>query len=600
MLALPPAPDAIELRHLRAFVAVAEELNFGRAATRLFLSQPALSRQIRSLERLVGCNLLRRSTHRVELTLAGDALLDRARRLLGDLDDAVFATRSVGGDLERRLAAAWEPLDDLTAASPDLQALRDACEQLHGQFEMAPGVSVRPVIAGGVPSLLLSPRPELAPTVLLLHGGGYVMGSAFGYRHLASALAAAADACVIVPDYRLAPEHPFPAAIEDAVRAYLWMLDSGVPAEQIVLAGDSAGGGLALSVQTTLKRQGLPLPGGTVLLCPAVDLSYDEDIELPAEPQPAVSVAQLRSFAAAYLGDTAPHDEVVNALRADLTGQPPMLIQAGTGDVLGKDAHRLAEHAAGFGVDVKFELYPVTTHDFHLFWSFLPEAADALEKAGAFVRRVRARGPTPLHDPERAEGSALGGDEVGDGLREGRLEVVQHHVVGRHGDDGHLLVERPHARLPRGHRLGGNDLAGGRDVLLGHAVHDLDGGRAPHEQRPRRHARPVDGQRDAGVLPQRGDLGRAHDGGDAERYAGPPEPHGDDARVAVEADVGQAGGDVGEQQLLGDRLGEGLGNGRGVHRGSPSVFGSDTVEAERGPAFRHPRCVSPVTPMRAS
>jgi acetyl esterase/lipase len=389
VLVLPPAPDAIELRHLRAFVAVAEELNFGRAATRLFVSQPALSRQIRSLERLVGCDLLRRSTHRVELTLAGDALLDRARRLLTDLDDAVFATRSVGGDLERRLAAAWEPLDDLTAASPDLQALRDAGEQLHGQFEMAAGVSVRPVIAGGVPALLLSPLPELAPTVLLLHGGGYVMGSAFGYRHLASALAAAADACVIVPDYRLAPEHRFPAAIEDAVRTYLWMLDSGVPAEQIVVAGDSAGGGLALSVQTTLERQDLPLPGGTVLFCPAVDLSYDE-IELPTEPQPAISVAQLRSFAAAYLGDASAHDDVVNALHADLTGYPPMLIQAGTGDVLGKDAHRLAERATGCGVDVQFELYPVTTHDFHLFWSFLPEAADALEQAGAFVRRVRA------------------------------------------------------------------------------------------------------------------------------------------------------------------------------------------------------------------
>ena len=380
VLALPQAPDAIEVRHLRAFVAVAEELNFGRAATRLYLSQPALSRQIRNLERLVGCNLLRRSTHRVELTLAGDALLDRARRLLTDLDDAVLATRSVGGDLERRLAAAWEPLDDLTAASPDLQALRDACEQLHGQFEMAPGVTVRPVIAGGVPSLLLSPRPELAPTVLLLHGGGYVMGSAFGYRHLASALAVAADACVIVPDYRLAPEHPFPAAVEDAVRAYLWMLDSGVPAERVVLAGDSAGGGLVLSVQTTLKRQDLPLPGGTVVLCPAVDLSYDDDIELPTEPQPAVSVAQLRSFAAAYLGGAEPHDEVVNALRADLTGQPPMLIQAGTGDVLGKDAHRLAERATACGVEVQFELYPVTTHDFHVFWSFQIGRASCRER----------------------------------------------------------------------------------------------------------------------------------------------------------------------------------------------------------------------------
>jgi acetyl esterase/lipase len=85
---------------------------------------------------------------------------------------------------------------------------------------------------------------------------------------------------------------------------------------------------------------------------------------------------------------------VVNALRADLTGQPPMLIQAGTGDVLGKDAHRLAEHATGCGVEVQFELYPVTTHDFHLFWSFLPEAADALEQAGTFVRRVRANAGT--------------------------------------------------------------------------------------------------------------------------------------------------------------------------------------------------------------
>ena len=158
-----------------------------------------------------------------------------------------------------------------------------------------------------------------------------------------------------------------------------------------MLAGDSAGGGLVLSLQTTLKRQDLPLPGGSMLLCPGIDLSYAEEIELPAEPQPAISIAQLRSFAAAYLGDTSPHDEVVNALRADLTGYPPMLIQAGTGDVLGKDAHRLAEHAPAHGVDVQFELYPVTTHDFHVFWSFLPEAADALEQAGGFVRRVRAR-----------------------------------------------------------------------------------------------------------------------------------------------------------------------------------------------------------------
>ncbi len=104
ILALPQAPEAVELRHLRAFVAVAEELNFGRAAERLYVSQPALSRQIRSLERGLGCELLRRSTHRVELTLAGDALLDRARRVLADVDEAVSATQAVGGELSNRVA----------------------------------------------------------------------------------------------------------------------------------------------------------------------------------------------------------------------------------------------------------------------------------------------------------------------------------------------------------------------------------------------------------------------------------------------------------------------------------------------------------------
>src|SRR5580658_1392598 len=108
VVSLPQAPDAIELRHLRAFVAVADELNFGRAAARLYLSQPALSRQIRALERLVGCDLLRRSTHRVELTIAGEALLERARTLLRDVDEAVSATRSVGGELLARIARHWE------------------------------------------------------------------------------------------------------------------------------------------------------------------------------------------------------------------------------------------------------------------------------------------------------------------------------------------------------------------------------------------------------------------------------------------------------------------------------------------------------------
>ena len=126
VLPMSPAPDGMELRHLRAFVAVAEELNFSRAATRLYVSQPALSRQIRALERLIGCDLLRRSTHRVELTVAGEALLERSRTLLSEVDDAIAATRSVGGELDGRLARIWEPIVDLTTAGPDLQTLRNA------------------------------------------------------------------------------------------------------------------------------------------------------------------------------------------------------------------------------------------------------------------------------------------------------------------------------------------------------------------------------------------------------------------------------------------------------------------------------------------
>ncbi len=388
VLPMTPAPDGMELRHLRAFVAVAEELNFSRAATRLYVSQPALSRQIRALEQLIGCDLLRRSTHRVELTIAGEALLERSHKLLHEVDDAIAATRSVGGELEGRLAQMWEPIVDLTTAGLDLQTLRNACEDLHAQFPV-PEVAVRHVNAGGVPSLLVAPHEGQDVTLLVLHGGGYVMGSAFGYRHLAGALAIAADATALVPEYRLAPEHPFPAALEDALRAYQWVLGSGTAPAQLTVAGDSAGAGLVLSLMLTLELQGLPLPGGTVMLCPGLRLTFDDDIETPSSSHPGVSVEQLRGFAASYLDGHPADDPIVDPLGADLTGLPPMLIQGGTGDVIVEDAHLLAEQARRHGVDVRLELYPVDTHDFQIFWSFLPEAAEAVQQAGTFASAIR-------------------------------------------------------------------------------------------------------------------------------------------------------------------------------------------------------------------
>jgi epsilon-lactone hydrolase len=383
VLPFPQAADGIELRHLRAFVAVAEELNFGRAAERLYVSQPALSRQIRGLEQLVGCELLRRSTHSVELTLAGEALLDRARRLLRDVDEAVAAALAVGGELLGRVARSLEPLRGMLASDHDLVQTRATFESLNAQFSPPAGTITRPVTAGGVPSLVVSPGMGYEPTVLYIHGGGYVVGSAFGYQPHAGALAAAAQAGILVPDYRLAPEHPFPAALEDAQLAYLWLREQTPEPDRIVVAGDSAGGGILLSLLLTLKRDGLPLPAATVILCPWLDLALPTASSSDA---PLATDEDVRRCVEAYLAGHPADDPIVDPLRADLSGLPPMLIQAATGDARFVDAKELAAHAQDHGVDARLELFPVEAHAFQLFWSFLPEAADAMEAAGAYIR----------------------------------------------------------------------------------------------------------------------------------------------------------------------------------------------------------------------
>ena len=385
VLPMQPAPDAIELRHLRAFVAVAEELNFSRAAERLYVSQPALSRQIRALERLVGCPLLRRSTHRVELTLAGEALLTRAGQLIDDLDTAIAATRSVGGEHAERLTRLWAVFVDVNTAGGNMAGVRAAVEELHAKFPPPAEVEVTAANAGGVPALRCSPPDPAGAPVLFLHGGGHISGSAFGYRHLAGALAMVTRRTILVPEYRLAPEHPFPAPLDDARSAYLSLLADGTPAEQVAVAGDSSGAGLVLSLLLALRDEGHPPPGRAVLMCPWIDLGGGTR-EIPTDGSPLIVTPDATAqFAELYLSGHPADDPLVTPLDADLSGLPPLLVQAGTGDNLVNEARLLAERAAAAGVDVSLELYPVATHDFHLFWTFLPEAADALHRAGEFL-----------------------------------------------------------------------------------------------------------------------------------------------------------------------------------------------------------------------
>ena len=215
------------------------------------------------------------------------------------------------------------------------------------------------------------------------------MGSAFGYRPLIGAIAVAAGTGAVAPEYRLAPEHPFPAALDDITRAYEWVISSGPRAEQVVVVGDSSGAGLAMSLLLRLREEKLPLPGGAVLFCPWLDLT-GSTLRALVDPPEEVAVLSRKAagLAASYLGDHPIDDPVVSPLRADLSGLPPLLVQAATGDAQREDAHQVTTRARAHAVEARLELYPVETHAFQTFWSFLPGAKEALERAGQFIRAI--------------------------------------------------------------------------------------------------------------------------------------------------------------------------------------------------------------------
>jgi epsilon-lactone hydrolase len=250
------------------------------------------------------------------------------------------------------------------------------------------GARFQPVDAGGVKSEWMEmPQVNRDRVFLLLHGGGYSSGSPRTHRKLAANLSRAAFARVLTPEYRLAPEHPFPAAVKDAIKAYGWLLDQGIAAANIVVGGDSAGAGLALSMLLALRDVGAILPRAAVLMSAWTDLTVSSPSHTSNKKlDPQVTREDLRKAALLYAGERDPAHPKASSLFADLTGLPPLLMQVGGDEVLFDDSRILAERARLAGVDVTFQAFDGMWHVFQFHAPEIPEAQEAINDIAAFIR----------------------------------------------------------------------------------------------------------------------------------------------------------------------------------------------------------------------
>ncbi|OQS37399.1 alpha/beta hydrolase [Chromobacterium haemolyticum] len=232
-------------------------------------------------------------------------------------------------------------------------------------------------------------REATGRVILYLHGGGYCFCSPVTHRGVAAALAREADARAFSLDYRLAPEHPFPAAVDDALAAYQALLDEGVAADRIVIAGDSSGGGLALALLLSLRDAGAPLPAGAVLFSPWTDLAAT-GASLAANDASDVmlSAVAVRNFSRYYLGDAAADHPIASPLYGEYAGLPDLFIQASDTEVLLDDAARVARKASAAGVAVDFKVWRRLPHAWATLAPMLPEARAAIKEAGGFIRKV--------------------------------------------------------------------------------------------------------------------------------------------------------------------------------------------------------------------
>lgn len=273
-------------------------------------------------------------------------------------------------------------------AEQTIEAMRAMYDRAEEAYPLDTEFAVEPVRAPDRPAeWVLAPAARSGFVVLYLHGGGYVMGSPRSHRHLAGAIGAAAQASVLLVDYRLAPEHPFPAALDDAVAAYRWLIEQGIESSRIAIAGDSAGGGLAIATSIAARAEGLAMPAACVCLSPWTDLARTGgSIKAKSASDPLVRAGDLERFAGLYLGAASAEEPLASPLYADLSGLPPTLVQVASGEILLDDATRLAMRGDAAGVKIELEVWNDMIHVWHWFAPRLGEGREAIEKVGAFIR----------------------------------------------------------------------------------------------------------------------------------------------------------------------------------------------------------------------
>ena len=282
---------------------------------------------------------------------------------------------------------------EMLASSPrpaELNERRSRLDALGTRYSLPADLRIEAADANGVAAeWTTTPEAEPSRAALFLHGGGYASGSLDSHRHMIGQAGREAQTRTLSLAYRLAPEHPFPAALDDVIAGYHFLLSQGFDPKRIAVAGESAGGGLAIAMLVSLRDRGVPLPACTWCSSPWVDLeAIGGSMTAKASVDPLIQKSYLMELAMAYLKGVDPRTPLASPLYADLRGLPPMMIQVGSAETLLDDSVRLAGVAGAAGVRVRLEVWPDMIHAWHLFYPQLADGRRALAQVGAFIRSM--------------------------------------------------------------------------------------------------------------------------------------------------------------------------------------------------------------------